>query len=44
MLLVLTINFMIKSRDIEGQIMFLMDMRAADSFQKMISRYIDTVS
>jgi chemotaxis protein CheC len=39
-LLVLTINFMIKSRDIEGQIVFLMDMKAADSFQEMITKYL----
>ena len=44
MLLVLTINFMIKSRDIEGQIVFLMDMQAADAFQQMITQYIESIS
>ena len=44
MLLVLTIHFLIKSRDIEGQIVFLMDMQAADAFQKMIARYLDSLS
>lgn len=44
MLLVLTIHFMIKSRDIEGQIVFLMDMQAADAFQKMVAQYLDTLS
>ena len=43
MLLVLTINFVIKSRDIEGQIVFLMDMQAADAFEKLIGRYIETL-
>ena len=44
MLLVLTINFLIKSRDIEGQIVFLMDMQAADAFQQMITQYIESIS
>ena len=44
MLLVLTIHFMIKSRDIEGQIVFLMDMQAADAFQKMLAQYLDSLS
>ena len=44
MLLVLTINFMIKSRDIEGQIVFLMDMQAADAFRRMIAQYIGSLS
>jgi chemotaxis protein CheC len=44
MLLVLTIHFLIKSRDIEGQIVFLMDMQAADAFQRMIAQYLDLLS
>jgi chemotaxis protein CheC len=44
MLLVLTIHFLIKSRDIQGQIVFLMDMQAADAFQRMIAQYLDSLS
>jgi chemotaxis protein CheC len=44
MLLVLTINFLIRSHDIEGQIVFLMDMQAADAFQKMVARYVESLS
>ncbi|MEI9986688.1 MAG: hypothetical protein WDN69_28050 [Aliidongia sp.] len=44
MLLVLTIHFLIKSRDIEGQIVFLMDMQAADAFQRMIAQYLHLLS
>ncbi len=43
-LLVLTIDFSIRSRDIQGHIIFLMDMQAAGVFQKLIAGYIASIS
>jgi chemotaxis protein CheC len=43
-LLVLTIDFTIRSRDIQGHIVFLMDMQAASDFQKLIADYIASIA
>ena len=43
-LLVLTIDFTIRSRDIQGNIVFLMDMQAASTFQQLITDYIGSVA
>ena len=40
----LTVNFMIRSHDIQGQILFLMDMQAADAFKRMVACYVESVS
>ncbi len=42
-MLVLTIDFTIRSRDIQGNIVFLMDMQAASTFQQLIADYIATI-
>lgn len=42
-LLVLTIDFTIRSRDIQGHIVFLMDMQAANLFQQLIADYIASI-
>jgi chemotaxis protein CheC len=44
LLLMLTVNFMIRSHDIQGQILFLMDMQAADAFKRMVACYVESVS
>ncbi|GGF15810.1 chemotaxis protein CheC [Aliidongia dinghuensis] len=43
-LLVLTIDFTIRSRDIQGHIVFLMDMQAAGIFQRLIADYITSIA
>lgn len=43
-LLVLTIDFTIRSRDIQGHIVFLMDMLAAHAFQQLITDYIGSIA
>jgi chemotaxis protein CheC len=43
-LLVLTIDFTIRSRDIQGHIVFLMDMQAASTFQQLIANYIASIA
>ena len=43
-LLVLTIDFTIRSRDIQGHIVFLMDMQAASIFQQLIANYIASIA
>ena len=43
-LLVLTIDFTIRSRDIQGHIVFLMDMQAAGTFQQLIANYIASIA
>lgn len=43
-LLVLTIDFTIRSRDIQGHIVFLMDMQAAGIFQQLIADYIASIA
>jgi chemotaxis protein CheC len=43
-LLVLTIDFTIRSRDIQGHIVFLMDMQAANTFQQLINDYIASIA
>jgi chemotaxis protein CheC len=43
-LLVLTIDFTIRSRDIQGHIVFLMDMQAASAFQHLIADYIASLA
>ncbi len=43
-LLVLTIDFTIRSRDIQGHIVFLMDMLAANAFQQLITDYIGSIA
>jgi chemotaxis protein CheC len=43
-LLVLTIDFTIRSRDIQGHIVFLMDMQAASTFQQLITDYIASIA
>jgi chemotaxis protein CheC len=43
-LLVLTIDFTIRSRDIQGHIVFLMDMQAAGVFQQLIADYIASIT
>ena len=43
-LLVLTIDFTICSRDIQGHIVFLMDMQAASTFQQLIADYIASIA
>jgi chemotaxis protein CheC len=43
-LLVLTIDFTIRSRDIQGHIVFLMDMQAASTFQQLIAGYIASIA
>lgn len=43
-LLVLTIDFTIRSRDIQGHIVFLMDMQAASIFQQLIADYIASIA
>ncbi|HEV2676055.1 MAG TPA: chemotaxis protein CheC [Aliidongia sp.] len=42
-LLVLTIDFTIRSRDIQGHIVFLMDMQAASMFQQLVADYIASI-
>lgn len=43
MLLYLTINFSISSRDITGSIIFLMDMTSADMFRARLGSYVATL-